>query len=254
VRTIVVIPTYNERPNLARLVPAILDANVDSTIDVLVVDDASPDGTGELAEMLAEANPAVHVIHRQGKLGLGTAYLAGFQYALRRGYDLVVEMDADFSHRPEDLPALIAAARGADVVIGSRWVRGGKAVGWSPLRRLLSEGGSLYARWLLDLPVLDCTSGFKCFRRSALETLDLDAIHSSGYAFQVEVNYLCRRNGLRLAEVPITFPDRAEGESKMSLRIVLEAWWLVLASAVHERTGMAGHKHPLAPTSVGQAA
>jgi dolichol-phosphate mannosyltransferase len=226
-RVIVVIPTYNERENLPHLVPILL--SLEKPVDVLVVDDASPDGTGEFADALSEADRRVKVLHRQRKSGLGTAYTAGFRYALDHGYDLVVEMDADFSHRPEDLPALIEQAARADVVIGSRNVPGGRTVGWSPLRRLLSKGGSLYARLLLRLPVRDCTSGFKCFRRSAIEALEMDSIHSNGYGFQVEVNYACARRGLRFAEVPITFPDRTRGASKMSTRIVLEAWLMVLA-------------------------
>jgi len=195
---------------------------------VLVVDDGSPDGTGDLADALARETPRLRVLHRTEKLGLGTAYAAGFRYALAQGYGRVVEMDADFSHRPEDLPALLAAAETADVVIGSRNIPGGRAIGWSPLRHIISKGGSLYARLVLGLPMRDCTSGFKCFRRSALEILDLDEIRSNGYAFQVEVNYACTVAGLRCAEVPIVFPDRARGASKMNWRIVVEATWLVV--------------------------
>jgi dolichol-phosphate mannosyltransferase len=200
----------------------------DPVLEILVVDDNSPDGTGRLAEALARENPRVHAFHRPAKRGLGTAYVSGFVYALENGFDRVVEMDADFSHRPEDLPALLAAAESADVVIGSRNVRGGRAVDWSPLRHLVSKGGSLYARRLLGLPVRDCTSGFKCFRSSALAVLDLEALRSNGYAFQVEVNYACARAGLRFAEVPIVFPNRRRGHSKMSWRIVTEAALMVL--------------------------
>ncbi len=223
---IVIIPTYNERDNLAPLITAIL-AQVPQA-DVLVVDDASPDGTGELAEALAAAEPRVRVLHRAGKQGLGTAYVAGFQYGLVHGYDLIVEMDADFSHRPEDLPRLIEASSLSDVVVGSRNVPGGRTENWSPIRKVVSKGGSLYARLLLGLPIRDCTSGFKCFRRGALEALELGRLRSNGYAFQVEVNYACSRAGSRFTEVPIVFPDRVRGTSKMSSRIVWEAALLVL--------------------------
>jgi dolichol-phosphate mannosyltransferase len=225
-RSLVIIPTYNERENLPLLVEAILATDPD--IDILVVDDASPDATGELAEQLATATGRVAVIHREDKLGLGTAYLAGFAWAIEHGYDRIVQMDADFSHRPEDLPRLLAASEEADLVIGSRNVAGGRITGWSPLRHLLSKGGSLYARLLLDLPVRDCTAGFKCFRREALAALDLSAIRANGYAFQIEVNHTCARAGLRITEVPVEFPDRTRGQSKMSGAIALEACLLVL--------------------------
>lgn len=224
--SIVIIPTYNERENLGPLIAAILA--IVPAIHVLVVDDNSPDGTGRLADELAAAEPRVKVLHRAGKQGLGTAYVAGFEYALVHGYERVVEMDADFSHRPEDLPRLLDAAAGADVVIGSRNVPGGRTINWSPLRRLISKGGSHYARLVLGLPIHDCTSGFKCFRRAALAALDLGRLRSNGYAFQVEVNYACARAGLRLAEVPIVFPDRVRGASKMSAHIIWEAASLVL--------------------------
>jgi len=223
---LVIIPTFNERENISSLVHALLP--LDPDIHILVVDDGSPDGTGDIAEELAVETGRVEVIHRSGKQGLGTAYVAGFRHALLHGYEKIVEMDADFSHRPEDLPRLIAAADTADVVIGSRNIPGGRVVGWSPLRQFISKGGSIYARLLLGLPIHDCTSGFKCFRRSALEVLDLDSLRSNGYAFQVEVNYACTRAGLRFAEVPIVFPDRAQGKSKMSGNIATEAAWVVL--------------------------
>jgi len=226
VESLVIIPTYNERGNLEPLIGAILTTV--PTIDVLVVDDNSPDGTGQLADALAATEPRVKVLHRAEKQGLGTAYVAGFEYALLHGYERVVEMDADFSHRPEDLPALLAAAATTDVVIGSRNVPGGRTVDWSPVRQLISKGGSYYARLVLGLPIRDCTSGFKCFRRTALAALDLGRLRSNGYAFQVEVNYACARAGLRFAEVPIVFPDRVRGTSKMSARIVWEAAVLVL--------------------------
>ena len=229
-RTLVVVPTYNERENLTRLVPQVLA--VDATLDVLVVDDGSPDGTGELADALARADRRVRVLHRQGKQGLGTAYVAGFADALARGYERVVEMDADFSHRPVDLPRLLQATATADaaqVAIGSRLVPGGRVIGWSAIRHAISKGGSLVARVLLGLAVRDCTSGFKCFRREALELLDLAHLRSNGFAFQVEVNEACARAGLRVVEVPITFPDRVCGASKMSWPIVTEALWVILA-------------------------
>jgi dolichol-phosphate mannosyltransferase len=226
IASLVIIPTYNERENLPTLDRALLA--LDPDLRILVVDDGSPDQTGEIAEQLARETGRVEVIHRTGKQGLGTAYVAGFRHALARGYDKIVEMDADFSHRPEDLPRLLAAADTADVVIGSRNIPGGRVVGWSPLRQFVSKGGSVYARLLLGLPVRDCTSGFKCFRRSALQVLDLDTLRSNGYAFQVEVNYACAQAGLRFAEIPIVFPDRERGKSKMSWRIATEAAWLVL--------------------------
>lgn len=223
---LVVLPTYNERKNLSRLLPAILE--VDPDLDLLVIDDNSPDGTGEEADRLAAMNSRVKVVHRARKSGLGTAYVAGFSYALSRGYDHVVEMDADFSHRPEDLPTLLSAAANADVVIGSRNVPGGTVIGWSWIRRFVSRGGSWYARLVLQLPVRDCTSGFKCFSRFALAHLDIDHLVSNGYAFQVEVNHACNQAGLKLVEVPITFPDRDAGHSKMTPAIAFEAAWLVL--------------------------
>jgi dolichol-phosphate mannosyltransferase len=225
-RSLVIVPTYNELDNLPRLVPAILA--VDPNLDLLIVDDNSPDGTGEKAEKIAASDGRVKVLHRDGKFGLGTAYVAGFRYALAQGYDKVIEMDADFSHRTEDLPAILAAAATADVVIGSRNVAGGKTVGWPWLRTLVSRGGSFYARALLGLPIKDCTGGFKCLRRSALVRLDLDHLLSNGYAFQVEVNHACHQAGLTFAEVPITFVERRAGRSKMSPEIAFEAAGLVL--------------------------
>ena len=224
-RSLVIMPTYNERENLPRLVPAVLDKN--DSLDVLVVDDGSPDGTGEVAESLARKTGRVRVMHRSGKQGLGTAYVAGFRYALEKGYDRVVQMDADFSHRPEDLPRLLEATEFADVVVGSRNVPGGRVEDWSLLRRFVSKGGSLYSRILLGLPVKDCTSGFKCFRRRVLEAVDFAGVASNGYGFQVEMNYLCHRTKFAIAEVPIVFPDRTNGESKMSWQIFSEAAGLV---------------------------
>ena len=225
-KCLVILPTYNERENLPKIVPAILAQG--PHFEVLVVDDNSPDGTGGLADELAASEPRVSVLHRDAKRGLGTAYVAGFKQALDRGYDYVFEMDADFSHDPADLPRLLEAAQGADVAIGSRWVPGGGAPNWSWLRTFISRGGSLYARLILGIPIADLTSGFKCFRSSVLANLNLEAVGSNGYAFQVEVNYLCSRRGFRIVEVPIVFIDRRVGESKMSSGIVLEAMLMVL--------------------------
>lgn len=224
---LVVVPTYNEAPNIERLIEQILDQG--PQFDVLVVDDGSPDGTGELVAALAARTPRVQLHRRSGKLGLGTAYIAGFRHGLRAGYSYICEMDADFSHQPHYLPQLLGRAeREADVVLGSRNVPGGKVENWSPLRQLISKGGSLYARTILGMPVRDCTGGFKCFRAEVLRSIDLDAIRASGYAFQVEMNYRCHQAGFRISELPIVFPDRVAGRSKMSRKIVLEAALMVL--------------------------
>jgi dolichol-phosphate mannosyltransferase len=220
---VVCLPTYNERENLE----AMLRALGDKAVRVLVVDDNSPDGTGELADKLAEELEYVSVLHRPGKEGLGPAYLAGFRRALAEGAELVLEMDCDFSHDPADVPRLVAAADDADVVLGSRYVAGGGVRNWGLLRRIISEGGSWYARVLLGAPVHDLTGGFKCYRRAVLESIDLDAIHSRGYAFQIETTYRALRAGFRVVEVPITFVDREAGGSKMSRAIVAEAIWKV---------------------------
>jgi dolichol-phosphate mannosyltransferase len=224
---LVVVPTYNEAPNIERLLAAILEQG--PQFDVLVVDDGSPDGTGDLVAALAAQTPRVQLIRRAGKLGLGTAYLAGFRHGLREGYRFICEMDADFSHQPRYLPQLLALAEGeADMAIGSRNVAGGRVENWPLTRQLVSKGGSLYARTLLGMPVRDCTGGFKCFRAEVLRRIDLDGIRSSGYAFQVEVNYRCHQAGFRIRELPIVFPDRVAGRSKMSRKIVLEAALMVL--------------------------
>jgi dolichol-phosphate mannosyltransferase len=220
-RTLVCLPTYDERENLAPIVAAIHAAV--PAVDVLVVDDNSPDGTGRLADELAARDPRVKVLHRAAKQGLGRAYLAAFAWALEHGYELVLEMDADFSHDPRYLPALLAAARDADVVLGSRYVPGGGTVDWGLGRRVVSRGGSLYARTILGIPVRDLTGGFKCFRREVLEALELSSVECSGYAFQIELTFRALRRGFRVVEVPIVFADRRVGRSKMSRRIVLEA-------------------------------
>ncbi|MFL5312539.1 MAG: polyprenol monophosphomannose synthase [Myxococcales bacterium] len=224
-RACVVLPTYDERENLPAIVPAILAAAPE--LDVLVVDDDSPDGTGLLADQLAARDPRVRVLHRARKEGLGRAYLAGFEVALSAGYGRILEMDADFSHEPERLPALLAASREADVVLGSRYVPGGGTRNWRLGRRLLSRGGSAYARAILGLPVRDLTGGFKCFRREVLESIDLPTVTSAGYAFQIELTYRALRAGFKVVEVPIVFADRRVGQSKMSRAIVLEALWKV---------------------------
>jgi dolichol-phosphate mannosyltransferase len=225
-KALVVIPTYNEAGNLPAIVAAIHDALPQAA--VLIVDDASPDGTGRLADDLAARNPWLEVLHRSGKQGLGTAYVAGFRHALQRDVDCVVAMDADFSHDPRSLPQLVAASAEADLVIGSRYVPGGRTPGWGLWRRLMSGLGNVFARTLLRLPVRDCTAGFKCYRRGVLEALDLEAIHLEGYAFQIETVYLSYRQGFRITEVPIVFPDRTVGTSKMSTAIVAEAFTYVL--------------------------
>lgn len=218
---LVCLPTYNEKENVVAIVEAILSATADA--DVLVIDDNSPDGTGRLADEIAARNSRVRVLHRPGKQGLGKAYLAGFDWALQRGYELVLEMDADFSHDPGRLPAMIEAARDADLVLGSRYVPGGGTVNWSRFREFISRGGSYYARTILGIPVRDLTGGFKCFRRKVLESIDLPTVECSGYAFQIELTYRAIRKGFRVREIPIVFTDRRVGQSKMSKRIVLEA-------------------------------
>jgi dolichol-phosphate mannosyltransferase len=220
-RALVCLPTYNEADNVGPITEAILAATPE--VDVLVIDDNSPDGTGKLADAIAAREPRVQVLHRAGKEGLGKAYLAGFDWALRRGYDLVLEMDADFSHDPKYLPAMLAAAGEADLVLGSRNVPGGGTVNWGVGRKIISRGGSLYARTILGIPIRDLTGGFKCFHREVLEAIDLPSVECSGYAFQIELTYRALRKGFRVKEIPIVFVDRRVGQSKMSRRIVLEA-------------------------------
>ena len=224
----VILPTYNEAENLERIVGAVLE-HLPESRRVLIVDDNSPDGTGEIADRLAAADESVTVLHRQLKEGLGPAYLAGFRVALDGGAERIIEMDADFSHDPGFLPRLIEATERADLVIGSRYVPGGGITEWGPMRRFISRGGSAYARAALGLPIKDLTGGFKCFRRIVLETIDLDTIEARGYAFQVETTYRAIKAGFRVVEVPIVFKDRADGTSKMSKAIVAEAMWRVPA-------------------------
>jgi len=224
-KTLVIVPTYNERENLPRLVETALAATPE--IEMLIVDDNSPDGTGQLADEIAARQPRVHVMHREGKLGLGTAYIAGFRWALERDYEGVMEMDADFSHDPRSLPEFIAATKDADVVIGSRYKNGVRVVDWPIQRLLLSFGASRYVRLITGMPIHDPTGGFKLFRRHVLAALDLEQVHSEGYSFQIEMNYRCWMAGFRLVEIPITFVDRRVGVSKISRRIVWEALWMV---------------------------
>jgi dolichol-phosphate mannosyltransferase len=233
-RVLVVIPTYNEIKNLPQIVPEVL--RQDSRIEVLVVDDGSPDGTGELADRMGQEDPRIHCLHRTAKEGLGRAYLAGFHWALEHGYDYILEMDADFSHDPKYLPVFLAAIEDADLVIGSRYKTGVNVINWPMSRLLLSYGANFYARWVTGLPLTDSTGGFKCFRRSVLATLELDRVRSNGYSFQIEMSFRAWKRGFRLKEVPIVFVDRVEGHSKMNKRIVREAiwmvWWLRLRSLV----------------------
>jgi dolichol-phosphate mannosyltransferase len=225
-RALVVIPTYNEAGNLPNIVPQVLAQ--DPRLEILVVDDNSPDGTGRLADGLAQANPRVHVLHREGKLGLGTAYLAGFRWAIEQRYDYAFEMDADFSHDPAHLKDFLTAIATADVVLGSRYL-GGRVtvVNWPMGRLVLSYCANIYARWITGLRIWDLTGGFKCFRRHVLEALDLSQVRSNGYAFQIEMSVRAWRKGFKLAEIPIVFVDRLEGQSKMSKAIVREAVLMV---------------------------
>ena len=226
-----ILPTYNEAQNLEPMVHAVLPqlSHGGAAPTILVVDDASPDGTGAIADRLARELPEVRVLHRPAKDGLGRAYLAGFQAALDGGADLILQMDCDFSHDPADLPRLIAAAGAADVSLGSRYVPGGGVENWALRRRIQSRGGCLYARWILGVPVHDLTGGFKCWRRSALETVDLDGVDAHGYGFQIEMTYRAIKAGLSVTEVPIVFRERREGQSKMTAWITLEAVWMVPA-------------------------
>jgi dolichol-phosphate mannosyltransferase len=230
----VVIPTYDERDNLERIVARTRAAVPDA--HVLVADDNSPDGTGELADKLSAQDDHVHVLHRPGKQGLGAAYLAGFGWALERDYDVLVEMDADGSHRPEDLPAMLTALADADLVLGSRYVPGGTVVNWPWHRLLLSKGGNTYARMALGVPLRDITGGYRAFRRETLSGLDLADVESQGYCFQVDLAWRAVRGGFRVVEVPITFVEREMGTSKMSGSVVREALWRVTEWGVHSRT------------------
>ena len=231
---LVVIPTYNERDNIERIVSRLRAALPKA--HALVVDDGSPDGTGAIADRLAAADDHVHVLHRTEKAGLGAAYIAGFRWALAEGYDVVVEMDADGSHAPEELPRLLTAARDADLVIGSRWVPGGQVRNWPVHRLLLSRGASVYTRILLRYPVKDATAGYRAYRRTVLEHLKLDEVASTGYCFQIDLGWQTWRAGFRVREVPITFTEREIGKSKMSRSIVTEALWRVAVWGLTSRS------------------
>jgi dolichol-phosphate mannosyltransferase len=225
-RGLVIIPTYNERDNIQRLVPMVLSQ--DPRLEILIIDDASPDGTGELADQICAENPRVHVLHRAGKLGLGTAYIAGFRWGVERGYDWLFEMDADFSHDPAHLPQFIEALASHDLVLGSRYLEGRVTViNWPIARLLLSYYANVYARTVTGLPVADSTSGYKAFRREVLEAIPLERMISEGYAFQIEMSFRAWRKNMRIAEIPIVFVDRTLGESKMSKKIIREAVWKV---------------------------
>ncbi len=236
-RIVVIIPTYNERENLplitARVRAAVPEAHV------LVADDNSPDGTGAIADDLAATDEHVHVMHRRGKEGLGAAYLAGFDWALENGFDVVVEMDADGSHQPEQLPRLLDALRDADLVLGSRWVPGGSVVNWPRSREALSRGGSLYTRLMLGVPMRDATGGYRAFRADTLRKIDLVGVESAGYCFQVELGWRAVRAGMRVREVPIEFVERELGDSKMNQRIVVEALWRVTLWGAQDKAAKA---------------
>lgn len=225
-KTLIIIPTYNERENIERMLTAVHAAVPD--VEILVVDDGSPDGTGDLVEACGKSDARVHLLRRSGKLGLGTAYLAGFAFALERDYQRIFEMDADFSHDPKYLQPMLDASESADMVIGSRYVEGGGTVDWGLSRRLISRGGGLYARTILGLDIQDLTAGFVCYRRETLEKIALGKVFSTGYCFQIELKYRVHRAGLRLREIPIVFPDRVAGVSKMSAEIAREALVQVL--------------------------
>lgn len=224
-KPLVIIPTYNEKENIGRIIPAVLAQH--PALEILVVDDGSPDGTGDLVAAMEAENPRVHLLRRPGKLGLGTAYIAGFIWGLARDYDHFIEMDADFSHDPAEIPNLLKAAETHDLVLGSRYIDGIRVVNWPLSRLILSKGAAWYVRIVTGLPVADPTGGFKCFRRAVLEAIELDRVKSNGYAFQVEMTYKAWMLGFRIKEIPITFTDRFAGQSKMSSGIVREALWIV---------------------------
>ncbi len=224
-KALIIIPTYNENKNIKRLVNKIL--KIDNRLEILVVDDNSPDGTGDIVEELSKQYQRVHILHRNKKLGLGSAYIAGFKYALSRDYNLIFEMDADFSHDPRYLLNFIKEIKKHDVVVGSRYVKGGGVVNWPMHRLLLSYFANLYARAITGLPIKDTTAGYKCFQREVLEALDLDNFSAKGYGFQIETNFKCWRKGFSLSEIPIVFTERSAGKTKMNHNIIIEAIWIV---------------------------
>ncbi len=233
-KILIIIPTYNECENIRTLIDTVLEQ--DERIEILVVDDNSPDGTARIVSELQEKNDRIHLIKRSGKLGLGSAYITGFKYALGEGYDVIFEMDADFSHDPKYLPDFLQAIGSSDIVIGSRYLNGVNVINWPLMRLVLSTGASFYTRTITGMPIKDPTSGFKCFRREVLENLNLDRIDSDGYSFQIEVSYKAWKRGHKLTEIPIIFIDRNRGASKMNKRIILEAifmvWWLRIQSVL----------------------
>jgi dolichol-phosphate mannosyltransferase len=224
-KSLIIIPTYNERENIERIVPRVLGQ--DPSINVLIVDDNSPDGTGQIADNMAEKDDRIFVIHRQNKSGLGTAYITGFKFALQNDYDLVFEMDCDFSHDPKYIPHFLEAIQDVDLVLGSRYISGVNVINWPMSRLLLSYYANVYSRIVTGLPVRDATGGFKCFRREVLEAIDLDEVKSNGYSFQIEMSFRAWKKGFKIKEIPIVFEDRKEGQSKMSKKIVREAVWMV---------------------------
>ncbi len=246
-RVVVCVPTYNERDNLPDTARRLRAAN--PTVDLLVIDDASPDGTGKIADELADNDDHIHVLHRDGKAGLGTAYIAGFTWALDHGYDVIVEMDADGSHQPEQLPRLLAALAHADLVIGSRWVPGGEVRNWPRTRLLLSRGGNIYVRAALGMPLRDATAGYRAYRADVLRDRDLTGVSSQGYCFQVDLAWQAWRSGYRVTEVPITFVERERGTSKMSNAIVAEAFWRVAWWAATTRRRRPAPRTPHLPAN-----
>jgi dolichol-phosphate mannosyltransferase len=249
-KTLIIIPTYNELENLPPLLKEIF--SYAPTTDLLIIDDNSPDGTGALADRISKEDPRLHVLHRAGKLGLGTAYIAGFKYAIAHGYDAVFEMDADFSHNPLYLPDFLKKIQQADLVIGSRYIKGGSTPNWSVSRRLISGCGNIFARIVLGMPVHDCTAGYRCYRRTVLERIGLDTIQSQGYGFQVEMAYRVQTLGFKIAETPIVFMDRRVGQSKMSRKIVFEAFSYVLRARFSKPsfTAPLNVPHPSQPAAV----
>lgn len=223
---LVIIPTYNEKENIERIISAVLDNC--PVCDILIVDDNSPDGTAKIVKDIIKKNKKIHIIEREGKMGLGTAYVRGFRFGIEHGYDYLFEMDADFSHDPEDIPRFLKAIKDNDLIIGSRYKSGISVVNWPITRLLLSYFANVYARIVTGVPVVDLTAGFKCFRREVIESIDLGNIHSDGYGFQIEMNYWVYRKKFRIKEIPVIFVDRRSGVSKMSKRIIWEAFWLVL--------------------------
>ncbi|MDP7236125.1 MAG: polyprenol monophosphomannose synthase [Candidatus Latescibacteria bacterium] len=224
-RPLIIIPTYNERDNIQKLIPLLME--LDISLSVLVVDDNSPDGTGKLVNDMSEQNDRIQILHRPGKLGLGSAYIAGFKHAIQQDVDCIFEMDADFSHDPDMISEFLEKLETCDVVIGSRYISGINVVNWPMSRLLLSYFANFYTRVITGMSIQDATSGFKCFKREVLELIDLDRVRSDGYAFQIEMNFRCWRKGFRICEIPIIFVDRHSGTSKMSRRIICEAIWIV---------------------------